>query len=80
MFTCFTSTKVQILTLRACQFLPTLGPLTALVQLSICGLKCTKCLPRAAPEASFDSMPVTAEFVTSGQVLTLLALLVHKYK
>jgi len=61
-----TSLRALLLGLNPLEYLPTLGPLTSLVLLSICALKVTKCGPRPAPEEALTAMPITAEFMPSG--------------
>jgi hypothetical protein len=61
-----TSLRALLLGLNPLEYLPTLGPLTSLVLLSICALKVTKCGPRPAAEDALAAMPITAEFMPSG--------------
>lgn len=52
-----------LLGLNNIEYLPTLAPLTSLVQLSLCNLRISKRGPRPDPAVHFDTVPVTAEVV-----------------
>eukprot|EP00286_Rhodomonas_abbreviata_P006014 CAMPEP_0181329176 /NCGR_PEP_ID=MMETSP1101-20121128/23161_1 /TAXON_ID=46948 /ORGANISM="Rhodomonas abbreviata, Strain Caron Lab Isolate" /LENGTH=505 /DNA_ID=CAMNT_0023438217 /DNA_START=98 /DNA_END=1612 /DNA_ORIENTATION=+ len=55
-----------LLGLNSIEYLPTLAPLSSLVQLSICTLRITKRGARLAPMRHFCTVPVTAEVVVKG--------------
>ena len=61
-----TSLRALLLGMNPIEILPTLGPLTSLVQFSVCSLRVSKCGPRAWAEETFASVPISAEFMASG--------------
>ena len=58
--------------LNPLDYLPTLAPLTRLVELGICTMRISKNGPRRDPRRCFETMPVTAEMIKPGGNVRLL--------
>lgn len=52
--------------LNPLEYLPTLAPLTRLIELGVCSLRITKRGPRPNPRDCFETMPVSAEVIKAG--------------
>lgn len=52
--------------LNPLEYLPTLAPLSRLVELSVCSIRITKKAARKDPRVCFETMPVNAEILRVG--------------